>query len=921
MDGATLQLDFRILGPLEVVAHGESLPLGGQKQKELLALLVVHARTAVPADRLVDELWSGSPPATAQTTIQVYVSRLRKLLEPGRRRGEEARVLVSRSPGYALDVLPEQRDLDRFDLLSGEGREALESGRPAEAAARLAQALELWRGPALADFVFAAWAQGEISRLEEKRFVCVEDRLEAELACGRHAELVSEIAALTASHPLRERLWEQLMTALYRSGRQADALEAYTRLRERLVDELGIDPRPELQELHRAILNQDRALAAPAPVERRTLVSVRLPAAANPLIGRERELEELRTLFAEPATRLVTITGPGGVGKTRLSLAVATEVGDGRSGGAVWVGLQALRDPSLVVPTIAQALDVEGDLAAAIGDRDPLLCLDNFEQLLPAGGDLTELLAACPNLRLLVTSRELLHVSGEHEYPLAPLGEPDAVVLFTARARAVQPDFEADGDIDVICRRLDNLPLAIELAAARVKVLTPQQIRERLELHLPVLAGGPRDAPERQRTLAAAIAWSYDLLDNNEQELFRRLAVFAGGCTLEAAEEVAGAEIDTLQSLLDKSLLRRSGDRYWTLETILEHAHGLLEASDESEAIRSAHADWCLRLTRGPDSATPVSDPASIELLARERDNFRAALSWALGSDRGILALEVAVGLEELWETRGPLAEGSTWLARALDAAHDAPRELRVRALHDATSLAARQGDHEAMAMLAATQLSLARETADHLDVVRALVMLATVAGYRGDDAEAFARSDEAVAIATESGDPRSLLTALNCRGVLELGRGGYAVAGGLFERCLELAKSAGRRRDSVATAEFNVGFASLLAGDEHKAVEHLEESLRIYRELRHFDGIGYCFVAQGALAAREHELIEAARTLGAAETLLDTVGAALEPPEQALYTRTLEEIRAGLPPDAFARAWSEGTALAEAELAAGGSE
>jgi predicted ATPase/class 3 adenylate cyclase len=357
----------------------------------------------------------------------------------------------------------------------------------------------------------------------------------------------------------------------------------------------------------------------------RTLDSTNLPTQPTPLIGRERELEEASRLLGEH--RLVTLTGPGGSGKTRLALQLAADAVDDFPGGVVWVPLQALRDPELVLPTITQVLGGGEDAG-----RRALLVLDNFEQLLPAASRVGDLAARLPWVKLLVTSREPLHIGGEYEYPVAPLREPAAVALFVERARAAKPDFTDDGAVIEICLRLDCLPLALELAAARVKALSAPELLKRLDRRLPILTGGPRDAPERQRTLRATIEWSYDLLATEERDAFARLAVFVGGCTLEAVEEVCEAGLDTVGALIDKSLLRREDDRYFMLETIGEYALERLEESAEAEEVRRRHAEYYLeqaraveRLIRSPQAA------GALDRLERDHGNLRVALRWLSG--------------------------------------------------------------------------------------------------------------------------------------------------------------------------------------------------------------------------------------------------------------------------------------------------
>ena len=361
----------------------------------------------------------------------------------------------------------------------------------------------------------------------------------------------------------------------------------------------------------------------------KTLYQTNLPIPQTQFLGREKELGEVLALLARNDVRLLTLTGPGGTGKTRLAAQAAGAVADRYPDGVFWVPLAPLRDPELVLESAGQALGASNGLASHIADKRMLLLFDNFEQVVDAAPGLSALLSECPQLELLVTSREPLHLAGEHEYPVPPLAAKEGVGFFLARARAAKPDFEVDEAVPEICRRLDELPLALELAAARVKALSTDQILARLEHRLPLLTGGSRDAPERQRTLRSTIEWSYDLLSSAEQQLFHRLAVFAGGCTLEAAEEVCHADLDTLQSLVEKSLLRFSNERYWMLETIREYAGERLEHGDERAALRGRHAEHFVSLAERAEPELEGADGAWwLDHLDADRGNFRLALAW-----------------------------------------------------------------------------------------------------------------------------------------------------------------------------------------------------------------------------------------------------------------------------------------------------
>ncbi|MET0834810.1 MAG: BTAD domain-containing putative transcriptional regulator, partial [Actinomycetota bacterium] len=590
-------MEFAILGPLEVRDGPAPVRVPGAKERALLADLLVNAGRVVPADRLVEDLWGDDPPGNPANTLQGRVSALRRALGPA------GGALVTRPPGYLLEAGPEQVDAGRFERLVAEATAAA-AGEGPRAARQLEEALGLWRGPALAEFADQPWAQAEAARLEELRLAATEALVELRLTAGGHAGLVGELEGLVAAHPTRERLRGQLMVALYRSGRQADALGAYQQAREVLAEELGIDPSPELQRLHHQILLQDPALEAAVPD--RALPRHNLPERLTSLVGREGELREVAKLVEEH--RLVTVTGPGGAGKTSLAVALAERLAAGYPDGVWLVELAALREPALLGEAVAAVLGLDEAagtgtpppsraerLASFVPDKAMLLVLDNCEHLVEACAGLARrLLEAGPRLRVLATSREVLGVPGEVVWPIPPLAVPaaaddtdagtaedarqatapealagfDAVRLFVERAASADPGFVLDAAsapvVAELCRRLDGLPLAIELAAARTRALPPVELAARLEDRFRLLAGGARALDPRQQTLRATVDWSWDLLEERDRRLLRRLSVFSGGWTVAAAEAVCGGDgleaaeiLDGLFRLVDRSLIVR----------------------------------------------------------------------------------------------------------------------------------------------------------------------------------------------------------------------------------------------------------------------------------------------------------------------------------------------------------------------------
>ncbi len=612
----------------------------------------------------------------------------------------------------------------------------------------------------------------------------------------------------------------------------------------------------------------------------KSLHRTNLPVPATPFLGRERELYDVHELASRPDVRLLTLTGPGGTGKTRLALQAAGAVSEHHPGGVFWVPLAPLRDPGLVLETARQSVGASNGLAEHIGETATLLLFDNFEHVVEAADDLAGLLAACPGVTLLVTSREPLHVGGEQEYPVPSLTSEEGVGFFVARAKAIKPDFSGNGAVAEICRRLDDLPLALELAAARVKALSPAQILERLEQRLPLLTGGARDAPERQRTLRATIEWSYELLTDEERSLFARLAVFRGGCTLGAAEEIADASLDALQSLVDKSLLRHSNERFWMLETIREYAVDRLEHLEGGEAVRRRHAEYFLRLAEEAEShLTGPQQAPWLELLDAEHDNLRLSLDSLRRAGLGDEELRLAGALMRFWYVRGHLREGSTRCEEAL-VAHDNQSLPRLKALFGAGLLAHRLGDYQRQGALMRERLMLARRLEDAEGVASSLIGLGLAAQGLGDYERAAAAFTEGAELARAGGYSWFLAVATNNLAELALEQGDYALARARIEEGIGLFRELGDER-KVVESLVGLGTVAAREGRRDEAQALLRESLEYAGALVDKELAIWCLGELAALAATEGEAERAVRLLGAIETLREETGHAPTPGEE----------------------------------------
>ena len=639
----------------------------------------------------------------------------------------------------------------------------------------------------------------------------------------------------------------------------------------------------------------------------KSLEQTNFPIPLTPFVGRERELGEALELLAQDAIRLLTLTGAGGTGKTRLGLQVAAELSESYRDGIWWVPLSSLHDPRIVLAAAGQVVGATNGLAGHISDRSMLILFDNFEHVVDAAPSLADLLTSCPNLDLLVTSREPLHVAGEQEYAVPPLSRSDGIELFLARARAIRPELEADDTLSEICGRLDDLPLALELAAARVKALSPKQILDRLEQRLPLLTGGARDLPERQRTLRATIEWSYELLSPEEQELFARLSVFRGGCALEGAEEVVDAALDTVQSLVDKSLLRHSEERYWMLETIREYASERLEESCQAEGLRRRHAEYVLALA---EKAEPSDWPASmawLDLYESEQDNIRAALECFEAVGESERAARLAGATWRFWCESNRHPEGERRLARAL-ANYPQPTAARAKALVGAADMAGNAGDQLAQRSRAGEARAIYEELGDSRGVADASIFLAGAEAGEGNREVACDLLRECVQRFHELGDERSelLAKAVLARTLVEGGELGQARA--LLEEGLERAPALGEPRLEYAllTGTAGIAIAERRAED---ALALMKRSILIAREVGNalWMRITLAGIARALSIMGEAEM--AARLLSCADALGQEITGSFSWLSAERMNETLASIREQLGEDELAAAWELGAA------------
>ncbi|MFD9710188.1 BTAD domain-containing putative transcriptional regulator [Streptomyces sp. NPDC060006] len=945
--GAT-EFEYRVLGPLEVRYGGSPVAVRAGKQRALLASLLVDANQVVPRDTLIARLWD-EPPDGARNALQNYVLRLRRTLSgasagtsPG---GPEVPIRTC-TDGYLIDVPGDALDLHRFDTLAVRARAAKTAGAMERASALLGEALALWRGEPLSDVPSELLRLEAVPALNERRLSAWELYTDADMQLGRHADVLPRLRELTAAHPLQERFWAQRMLALYRSGRQGEALDCYSVISTLLLEELGVDPGAELWQLHQRMLTADPSLSA-ATSSREARAEGNLPAETTTFVGRESMLRTTQKLL--DSARLVTLTGPGGVGKTRLALRAAAEASWAFPHGAWLADLAPLTEPRLLERAVAEALGVRDHsqgpgtavLVEHLRDRRLLLVLDNCEHVAEAAGQLLAvLMRAAPGLRVLATSRQGLRVAGEHLLPVPPLavprdrGAPAALTrcevarLLADRARACAPHFRITGRnqeaVGRLCRRLEGIPLAIELAAVRLGTLSAEEILERLDDRFQLLSGaGAPTGARHQRTLRGVVDWSHDLCDEREQRLWARVSVFSGGFGLAAAEAVCPGQdtrredvMDVLAALVHKSVLTvdTTGPRarYRILETLRQYGQDRLQELGQDVELRRRHcayyadlaaraaAQWC-----GPDEETWLAR------LRLESANLRAALDFCVtGKGDATAGLEIAADLTRTrhWFFRSSLGEGRHWLTRALELAPDAPAPLRAGGLALAAWIALCQGDQPAAEEFQTRAMALGRDIADgpalgvlsHMD--GALAFLA-----RGDvrAIALLARARDHFRAGGQVGDAH-MATMLWAMAAAFLGEKEPALTAGREYMAEADAHGAGWAR---TWGLWVMGLAELRHGDARRATDLFRDALRRQWAIGDRWGPVWGVESMAWAAATTGDHGRAARLIGAASRLRRTTGVALTGlrPFHDAHTEVERSVRRTLGEQTYTAAFTEG--------------
>jgi predicted ATPase/DNA-binding SARP family transcriptional activator len=987
------RLSLSLLGPLEVRLDGQPITaLAYDKVWALLAYLAVEADRPHRRDALIGLLWPEQPDHAARTNLRQALTQLRQALgdhttQPPFLLIARETIQFNRSSDYDLDVARFTTLLAACDAHPHRHPETCTT-----CARRRAEAAELYRGGFLEEFFladaapFEEWALVKREGLRDRVLSSLVYLADYHERRGAYEDVRRYARQQLELDPWHDAAHRRLMRVLALLGQRSAALSQYERCCRVLAEELGVAPEAETTALYEQI-KWGNGQAAGCVERPPTNLHEHTPPTA--FIGREAELAQLAERLERRDCRLLTLAGPGGIGKTRLALQVAAELCDSFIDGVWFVPLAAISDPALMVTSIAETFGITESagqplmmhLKRYLGAKEFLLVLDNFEQVVDAGPLVAELLASAPHLTVIITSRAVLHLSGEQEFEVPPLALPDrrhlrapdqltryeAVRLFIERARAVKPGFEVTSRnasaVAEICYRLDGLPLAIELAAARIKLFPPAALLTRLNRRLLLLTGGARNLPLRQQTLRNTIEWSYDLLEASEQTLFRRLGVFMGGCTLAGAEAICNAEgdlpmrvIDGITALVDKSLLRPEEDedgepRFVMLETIREYALERLVEHGEAENVGRWHVDYYLALAEQAAPALRAGQQAAwLDRLEADHANLRAALDWCLENREAERGLRLGSTVWRLWFWHGHITEGRTYLAAILTLAPARhPTLARVRALTAAGVLARLQYDYAAARGLLEESLAACRKLGDEVEIAdvlshlgfvvhlqgdlataralyeqsaalfrvrgarsgtaRALAPLGWIALYQGDDVTARARFEESLATFQQLGDTARSGEALLGLGEVARSQGDYARAVRLYEASLAIAQELGDTSMEALLLQ-HLGFVRYNQSDHDRSMTLFRKSLALGQQLEDQVTIAYALIGLAGLAATRGRPERAVRLLAAAETLRAPLDGDMNPADRTQFEHNLTVARSQLDDATFAAAWDDGQTM-----------